>query len=491
MINGRSGSDRPALHFTAPRSWLNDPNGLAYFGTRWHLFYQHHPGSVQWGPMHWGHATSADCLAWEDEPIALEPCDRFDGAFSGCAVVDDDNASGFFPAGGGLVVLFTAIREGAKDGSRHEEQRVGYWDEESRRIKVPAGPPAVANPGLVDFRDPQVVRLPEQERWVMVLACGDHLRFYSSVNLRTWTETGRCSVPGNGPGKILECPNLIRFNTDGSIRWVLVVSRVTEGSRNSEAVYLVGDLVGGCFRSEATTARRVDQGQDFYAPQVWFDAVGHEKTWIGWMNNWAYAARTAGNGWNGILSIPRTLGLCRSGTEYLLTQHPIPALNRLEREAVSAETSIRGAVSFRLERRRAYLLAGTVNGGGETFELQLSYGEEIAYRLEVDFRVRSGRVRRGLPGAAASVEEEREFRLPAIGPGPTDFILLVDGATVESFLADGRVVVSDLLRNAPENSPFSLNLRFGGTGVPEVGCVALKSVMRPRASADREEADRI
>ena len=110
MNNGRSGPDRPALHFTAPRNWMNDPNGLAYSGSRWHLFYQHHPDSDQWGPMHWGHATSADCLAWMDEPIALAPNGSFDGAFSGCAVVDDENASGFFPAGGGLAVFFTAIR---------------------------------------------------------------------------------------------------------------------------------------------------------------------------------------------------------------------------------------------------------------------------------------------------------------------------------------------------------------------------------------------
>jgi len=478
MNNGRSGPDRPALHFTAPRNWMNDPNGLAYSGSRWHLFYQHHPDSDQWGPMHWGHATSADCLAWVDEPIALAPNGSFDGAFSGCAVVDDENASGFFTAGGGLAVFFTAIREGAADGGRHEEQRIGYWDEAQRRIVVPAGPPAVANPGLADFRDPQVVRLDGMRRWLMVLACGDHLRFYASGNLRTWTETGRYSLPGDGSGKIVECPNLIRFASDEGPRWLLAVSRVADTSRRSEVVYVVGDLVDERFRSEAVATLPVDYGQDFYAPQVWFEEGGERKRWIGWMNNWAYAGKTAGAGWNGIMSVPRELGIRRIEREYLLTQNPIPALDLLERTAVDAEVVSGGSVSFRLDRDTAYRISGTADSG-PTFSFQLSDGAGISYRLEIDPAAGRGRVERGLPFAAASAEEEREFRFPPIDSGPLDFTLVVDGPTIESFLAGGRVVVSDLLRRISEDSSRSLLFTCGSPVVPRVRCVELEGVMRP------------
>jgi sucrose-6-phosphate hydrolase SacC (GH32 family) len=457
---------------------MNDPNGLAHSGSRWHLFYQHHPDSDQWGPMHWGHATSADCLAWEDEPIALAPNDSFDGAFSGCAVVDDENASGFFPEGCGLVVLFTAIREGAADGGRHEEQRLGYWDEAQRRIVVPSGPPAVANPGLADFRDPQVVRLDGIRRWLMVLACGDHLRFYASENLRTWTETGRYSLPGDGSGKILECPNLIRCVSDEGPRWVLAVSRVADASRRSEVVYVVGDLVDGRFRSESAATLPVDYGNDFYAPQVWFERGGERKRWIGWMNNWAYAGRTAGAGWNGILSVPRALGIRRIGREYLLIQNPIPALDLLERAVVASETGSRGSVSFVLDRERAYRISGSANAG-ETFAVQLSDGAGISYRLEIDSAVGAGRVRRRPPFAAVSAEEEREFRFPPIDSGPLDFTLVLDGPTIESFLAGGRVVVSDLLRRAPEDSSLRLILQCGGPDASRVRCVELEGVMRP------------
>ena len=53
-----------------------------------HLFYQYHPYSNEWGPMHWGHVKSRDLIRWERLPAALAPDCGYDaaGCFSGGAV---------------------------------------------------------------------------------------------------------------------------------------------------------------------------------------------------------------------------------------------------------------------------------------------------------------------------------------------------------------------------------------------------------------------
>lgn len=71
---------------------MNDPNGFSFYQGKFHLFYQYHPYSTQWGPMHWGHAVSEDMLRWEYLPAALAPDQDYDanGCFSGSAVELED-----------------------------------------------------------------------------------------------------------------------------------------------------------------------------------------------------------------------------------------------------------------------------------------------------------------------------------------------------------------------------------------------------------------
>ena len=104
---------RPQYHFSMQQGWINDPNGLVYYDGLYHIFCQHYPDDVKWGPMHWSHAVSTDLINWKEQPIALYP-DELGTCFSGSAVVDWHDTSGlrddgtpallaFYTAAGGCV----------------------------------------------------------------------------------------------------------------------------------------------------------------------------------------------------------------------------------------------------------------------------------------------------------------------------------------------------------------------------------------------------
>ena len=121
---------RPQYHFSAPQNWLNDPNGLVYYEGEYHLFYQHNPNDIVWGPMYWGHAVSKDLVHWENLPIALEP-DELGTIFSGCCIVDKDDTSGLFGGKSGLIAYYTAHLD---RGEKHciETQCMAYSTDKGR-----------------------------------------------------------------------------------------------------------------------------------------------------------------------------------------------------------------------------------------------------------------------------------------------------------------------------------------------------------------------
>src|SRR5580698_6514280 len=119
---------RPQIHFSPEANWMNDPNGLVYFEGTYHLFFQYYPDSTVWGPMHWGHAVSKDLVHWKQLPIALYP-DSLGYIFSGSAVVDKSNTSGFEANGKiPLIAIYTQHDPaGEKTGSNFfQNQSIAY-----------------------------------------------------------------------------------------------------------------------------------------------------------------------------------------------------------------------------------------------------------------------------------------------------------------------------------------------------------------------------
>lgn len=104
--------ERPAFHVTAPVGWINDPNGFSLYQGEYHLFYQYHPYSNLWGPMHWGHCKTKDFIRWTWLSCALAPDEAYDGqgCFSGSAIELD----------GKHFLMYTGVREREKEDGTKE-----------------------------------------------------------------------------------------------------------------------------------------------------------------------------------------------------------------------------------------------------------------------------------------------------------------------------------------------------------------------------------
>src|ERR1700753_4231161 len=212
---------RPQIHFSPKAHWMNDPNGMVYFNHTYHLFFQYYPGGTVWGPMHWGHAVSKDVIHWKELHIALYP-DSLGYIFSGSAVVDSNNTSGFGKNGEiPLVAIFTQHNQKGADAGRKgfQNQSIAYSLDGGYTWTKYANNPVLKNPGIQDFRDPKVSWYPQQKKWIMTLARQDRITFYSSPNLKNWTKESEFGKDAGAHGGVWECPDLFPLKLNGKTYW--------------------------------------------------------------------------------------------------------------------------------------------------------------------------------------------------------------------------------------------------------------------------------
>ncbi|MBK8139210.1 MAG: glycoside hydrolase family 32 protein [Chloroflexi bacterium] len=318
---------RPTFHFTPPSQWMNDPNGLIYSQGEYHLFYQYHPHGMLWGPMHWGHAVSADLVEWTHLPIALYP-DENGAIFSGSIVNDRDNTSGLV-AGGGLVAVFSFDTQA---------QGIAYSSDQGRTWTKYAGNPVIPSPKR-DFRDPKVFWYAPDKVWVMLLVAGDHALIYRSPNLIEWTQVSTFGAPYGSRAGVWECPDLFPLEIDGATKWVLIIS-VGDGAvaGGSGTQYFIGSFDGKTFMSENPPEHILwlDYGPDNYAGVTYNDTPDGQRVLVAWMSNWQYARVIPAQGWRGSMAVPRTLRLENvHGQGIRLAQAPIMAIDTRRTQVTS------------------------------------------------------------------------------------------------------------------------------------------------------------
>lgn len=340
---------RPQFHFSPPHNWMNDPNGLVYFDGEYHLFYQHFPDSNVWGPMHWGHAVSTDLVHWENLPIAIYP-DSAGYIFSGSAVVDLKNTSGFGEGTQPPMVAMYTIHDPMKDRAGlndRESQGIAYSNDKGRTWTKYPGNPVIPNPGEErDFRDPKVFWDGGSGQWIVVLAVKDHVAFWGSPDLKSWRHLSDWGTQYGGHGGVWECPDLFPLTdtATGETKWILIVN-INPGAPNggSGTQYFTGTFNGKEFTMDDNLKDQVsggqgiwlDYGMDDYAGVTWSNAplAPDRRLWIGWMSNWEYATVVPTTDWRSACTLPRELSLIQTSHGYRLASHPVQALEQLRQES--------------------------------------------------------------------------------------------------------------------------------------------------------------
>ena len=287
---------RPKFHITAPSNWINDPNGIIKFNGQYHVFYQHHPFGLTWGPMHWGHVVSDDLLHWKHLPIALTPGDEFDkdGCFSGSSIVKD----------GRLYVFYTGFIFDEDPEKIIQQQCLAYSDDGVNFVKagliigkdnLPEG--FASN----DFRDPCVYL--ENDKYVMLVAArridgrGNILR-YESKDLLHWIYVSEI-LPNDSEGVMIECPDYVQdLNLLTYCEQFQPVKGYLHHNIHS-SFWKVGEFVDNQFVSRKDGM--IDYGFDFYAPQI----IKGDNVLIAWMDMWDRNNPSEKYGFAGSLTIPR------------------------------------------------------------------------------------------------------------------------------------------------------------------------------------------
>jgi len=435
---------RGLFHFSPKRGWNNDPNGCVYYNGEYHLFFQHNPYGWSWGNMHWGHAVSKDLVHWEEVGDVLLP-DEMGPMFSGSAVVDSKNTSGFGKDGQvPLVLIYTAAGNPTVQG-------IAYSTDGRNFTKYSGNP--VLGQVTGGNRDPKVIWDEAHQRWVMVLYVewqGKHtVHFFNSPNLKDWTLASIVNGDAPGSGFLYECPDFFPLPVDGqpeNTKWVLL-------GANSE--YAMGDFASGRFLADATRLKG-HRGKGFYAAQSFSDVPDSRRILIGW-----WQTETSGMPFNQSMSLPLELGLIQTDDGPRMTYTPIKELEKLRvRKHTLGELSLKQGDSNPLESIRSELLEIRT-------EIEPGDAKQIVMNLR-DVMIEYDPIEQEL-----SVAGQRASA--PLRDGKLRMTVYLDRTGVEVFASDGLCYIPMPFQMNPENTKLFLEVRQGQAKVLSLDVHELRS----------------
>ena len=408
---------RPLYHHTPLYGWMNDPNGMFYKDGVWHLYYQFNPYGSHWENMTWGHSTSKDLMHWDAQPMAIES-DWLGAIFSGSAIVDKENTTGF--GRNAVVAMYTSA--GAA-----QTQSIAYSADGGQTFTKYAGNPVITF-NAPDFRDPKVFWHEPTGKWIVVLAVGQEVQFYSSKNLKEWKyESSFGREYGNHDG-VWECPDMLCFGE----KWVLLLNINPGGPFGGSATqYFVGRFDGHTFTCEDSPSETkwMDYGKDHYATVTFHNAPEGRIVALPWMSNWQYANQVPTQQFRSANGLPRDLGIKTTGGETILTSIPSKEVTAKRGKKVKQPTE-------------ACEIIIDVKGTADIV-LSNAKGEQVTMRY--DAQKQEFRMNRTKSGDVSFSEAfPCETTAPTYG-SIKQLRLFIDRCSIEAFDAEGKMAMTNLV----------------------------------------------
>ncbi|XP_030525628.1 LOW QUALITY PROTEIN: beta-fructofuranosidase, insoluble isoenzyme CWINV1-like [Rhodamnia argentea] len=324
---------------------MNDPNGPMIYKGIYHLFYQYNPQGPVPGHKVWAHSTSTDLVNWTPHVPAIVPSQEYDlnGCWSGSVTI----LPGYKPA-----ILYTGAgpqKKQAQNLAAPKNLSDPYLIEWVKSPRNPLMASTAANGiNASSFRDPTTAWVGPDGRWRVIIGSKrDRMGMailYRSRDFVRWTKARRPLHSADDTG-MWECPDLFpvsaRFpvGLDSSVngpnvKHVLKVSLddtkheyYTVGTYDSRADTYVPDE--GSVDSDS--GLRYDYGK-FYGSKTFFDSENNRRILWGWINESSTVDDDIKKGWSGVMAIPRTLWLDKSGKQ--LVQWPILEIEKLRTNQV-------------------------------------------------------------------------------------------------------------------------------------------------------------
>lgn len=481
---------RPNFHFTPKKGWMNDPNGMFYHNGYYHLYFQHYPDGNKWGPMHWGHAMSTDMVTWKEMPIAIFP-DEKGYIFSGSAVVDVNNSSGFGKDGAQpIIAMFTYHdMDGEKSGKiKYQSQAIAYSLDEGQTFTKYTNNPVIENPGIKDFRDPKIVWDSIHNKWVMVLAAGQKIMFYSSSNLKNWKLESDFGDGIGAHGGVWECPDLFPMVVKGTdeVKWVLFVSINPGGPNGGSATqYFVGDFDGKTFtidpdfETELNSTNHksiwIDYGRDNYAGVTWANIPDSDgrKLFMGWMSNWFYGQEVPTETWRSAMTVAREIELNKAANSYRLFFKPVKEITsyrstKYKKDSIPVKgvTKLIDTKSMDLSRTEIKFKIANIKNKGFVFKLSNKLGDTLSFGYQAsDMHFFVDRRKSG-EKAFSEKFADRISLAKRTSKNPNLLgTVIIDKTSIELFFDDGETVFTEIffpkapfenLSIEPKNQEFVL-----------------------------------